>query len=268
MTAAPGSSEAPQPPSPHTRSSRPAQAGVVYLVGAGPGSVDLLTLRAHALISSATCLLHDDLVSDEILSLAPPGSMVRNVGKRCGVKTITQQDINHWMVEHALAGHSVVRLKSGDPLLFGRAAEEIHALQQARIPFEIIAGVSTAFAAAALAHLPLTGRITSSKVLFATRHLTAGKPSELTTIASDLTLVLYMPGKDYRAIARELQQANWSPLTRCVVASSLGTSSEQLIQCTLDQLAYQQPLPSPAILIFHAPEPAPDLAPDLASDLA
>src|SRR5580658_2456536 len=137
-----------------------AEKGMVYLVGAGPGSLDLLTLRAHALISSASCLLHDDLVSAEVLSLASSNALVRNVGKRCGRKTITQEDINTWMIGYAQDGHSVIRLKSGDPLLFGRAAEEIEALMQAAVPFEVIPGVSTGFAAAALAGLPLTGRIT------------------------------------------------------------------------------------------------------------
>ena len=94
-----------------------AEKGTVYLVGAGPGSLDLLTLRAHGLISSASCLLHDDLVSTEVLSLASQSALIRNVGKRCGKKTITQEEINGWMIEYAQAGHSVVRLKSGDPLL-------------------------------------------------------------------------------------------------------------------------------------------------------
>src|SRR5271170_4169295 len=174
-----------------------AEKGRVYMVGAGPGSLDLLTLRAHALISSASCLLHDDLVSAEVLSLAASNALVLNVGKRCGKKTITQEQINAWMIQYALAGHSVVRLKSGDPLLFGRAAEEIDALTAAKIPFEVVPGVSTGFAAAALAGLPLTGRITNSRVLFATRHLAAGATSGLAGITPEVTLVLYMPGKDY-----------------------------------------------------------------------
>jgi uroporphyrin-III C-methyltransferase len=135
-----------------------AKPGRVYLVGAGPGSLDLLTLRAHSLIVSASCLLHDDLVSAEVLSAASPHALVRNVGKRCGTKTITQEEINAWMIEFAQASHSVVRLKSGDPLLFGRAVEEIEALTAAGVPFEVVPGVSAAFAAAALAGIPLTGR--------------------------------------------------------------------------------------------------------------
>jgi len=227
-----------------------AEAGSVYLVGAGPGTLDLLTLRAHALISSATCLLHDDLVSDQVLALAGPATLVRNVGKRCGIKTITQQEINTWMIEYARAGHSVVRLKSGDPLLFGRAVEELATLSEAHIPFEIVPGVSTGFAAAALAGLPLTGRITSSRVLFATRHLAAGDTSGLTGIQPNATLVLYMPGSDYAAIESELRANGWPPSTRCVIASSLGSPAERIIPCVLAQLANMPLQPSPVLMLF------------------
>jgi uroporphyrin-III C-methyltransferase len=231
-----------------------ADLGRVYLVGAGPGSLDLLTLRAHALIRSATCLLHDDLVSAEVLSAASPEAVVRNVGKRCGTKTITQAEINAWMIEFAQAGHSVVRLKSGDPLLFGRAAEEIEALTLAGVPFEIVPGVSTGFAAAALAGLPLTGRITNSRVLFATRHLAAGATSGLAGIGPEVTLVLYMPGKDYRAIAAELEANGWSEATRCLVVSSLGTPALRQVACLLRDLPNTPPLPSPALMLFFPPE--------------
>jgi len=220
-------------------------------VGAGPGSLDLLTMRAHALISSATCLLHDDLVSAEVLSLASPDALVRNVGKRCGEKMITQEEINDWMIHYAQQGHSVVRLKSGDPLLFGRAVEEIAALTAASIPFEVVPGVSAGFAAAALAGLPLTGRISSSRLLFATRHLAAGDKSGLAGIKPDVSLVLYMPGRDYAAIAAELAANGWSPDSRCVLASALGTPTQQLASCSLAELPAIQPLPAPLIMLFH-----------------
>jgi uroporphyrin-III C-methyltransferase len=232
-----------------------AQAGMVYLVGAGPGSLEMLTLRAHALISSATCLLHDDLVSDAVVALAPPGALVRNVGKRCGLKTITQEQINGWMVEYARSGYRVVRLKSGDPLLFGRAGEELAALNDARIPFEIVPGISTGLAAAALAAMPLTGRITSSRVLFATRHLAAGDTSGLAGIAPTATLVLYMPGSDYAAIAAELRANGWPAATRCIIASSLGSERERVVRCELGELAQAPRQPSPALILFF-----PDMA--------
>jgi uroporphyrin-III C-methyltransferase len=234
------------------RTPRSAQAANVYLVGAGPGSLDLLTLRAHQLISSATCLLHDDLVSPEVLSLAAPDATVRNVGKRCGEKTITQQDINQWMVGYANAGHSVVRLKSGDPLLFGRAAEEIAAITEAKISFEIVPGVSAGFAAAALVGLPLTGRITSSRVLFATRHLAAGQTNGLAGVTPDSSLVLYMPGRDYAAIQSELIANAWPADTKCVIVTSLGTEQQNLESCSLRELHTLQPLPSPVVMLFFA----------------
>jgi uroporphyrin-III C-methyltransferase len=228
--------------------------GTVYLAGAGPGSLDLLTMRAHAVLSSASCLLHDDLVSAEVLSLALPHALVRNVGKRCGKKTITQEEINRWMIQYAKDGHSVVRLKSGDPLLFGRAAEEIAALTDAAVPFEVIPGISAGFAAAALACLPLTGRISNSRVLFATRHLSAGSTNGLAGITPEATLVLYMPGRDYAAIAAELGANGWSTETTCLVASALGTESQRLEFCTLRDFRAMTPLPAPVVMMFYAVE--------------
>jgi uroporphyrin-III C-methyltransferase len=227
-----------------------AQKGSIYLVGAGPGSIEMLTLRAHALVASATCVLHDDLVSEEVLSLAMPDAVVRNVGKRCGNKTITQEEINEWMTQYAREGYSVVRLKSGDPLLFGRAAEEIAAISEAGIPFEVVPGVSAGFAAAALAGLPLTGRITSSRLLFATRHLAAGDASGLAGIKPDVSLVLYMPGSDYAAIASELNANGWSPDTHCILTSSVGTASQRMEECSLRELPQKQPLPAPVVMLF------------------
>jgi uroporphyrin-III C-methyltransferase len=229
-----------------------AQSGTVYLAGAGPGSIEMLTLRAHALISSASCLLHDDLVSEAVLSLAASGALVRNVGKRCGIKTITQDEINAWMIQYAREGHSVVRLKSGDPLLFGRAAEEIGALTGAAVPFEIVPGVSAGFAGAALAGLPLTGRITNSRVLIATRHRAAGDTSGLSGIRPDVSLVLYMPGSDYAAIARELSENDWPANTLCVLVSSLGQASQSIESCALRELPQVDPLPSPVVMLFRA----------------
>ncbi len=234
-----------------------ALAGNVYLVGAGPGSVDLLTVRAHRLISTASCVLHDDLVSAEVLALARPGALVQNVGKRCGEKTITQEQINAWMVQNARAGHGVVRLKSGDPLLFGRAAEEIAALAESEIRFEIIPGVSAGFAAAAAAAVPLTGRISNSRVLFATRHLSMesgqGNRGGLAGITPEVTLVLYMPGRDYASVAAELLQNGWPGQTRCLLASSVGTAAEQQRSCLLTELASESGLPSPVVMVFLPP---------------
>jgi uroporphyrin-III C-methyltransferase len=232
------------------RPSKSALTSTVYLVGAGPGTLELLTLRAYALIESATCILHDDLISVEVLSLAAPDAIVQNVGKRCGTKSITQQQINTWMIDYAAAGHSVIRLKSGDPLLFGRAAEEIAALANADVPFEVVPGVSTGSAAAAAEAFSLTGRITNSRVLFATRHLAQGSTNGLGGVTPEATLVLYMPGRDYAAIQGELLSNGWSPLTQCIVASCLGAASEQRVRCLLQDLSTLGGLPSPTVMLF------------------
>ena len=230
-----------------------AEAGKVYLVGAGPGTVADLTLRAHGLISTADCVMHDDLVSDEVLALVRAEAMVRNVGKRCGPKTVTQEDINGWMVEYARSGLSVVRLKSGDPLLFGRAGEEIAALDAAGVEYEMAPGISAGFAAAARAGVALTGRVGSSRVIFATRHLAAGETNGLRGIGPEATLVLYMPGRDYGAIAGELASNGWAGETACVLASALGTAQERVVECRLAGLTGMEVLPAPVVMLFFAP---------------
>jgi uroporphyrin-III C-methyltransferase len=230
------------------------EAGKVYLVGAGPGSAELLTLRAHSLISTASCVLHDDLVSEEIVALAAPEAMVRSVGKRCGKKTVTQEEIHDWMIRFAREGHSVVRLKSGDPLLFGRAMEEIDTLREAAIPFEVVPGVSAGFAAAALAGMPLTGRITTSRVLMATRHLAAGEVGGLAGAGPEATLILYMPGRDFAAIQAELLANGWPENSRCVLASAVGSTGQQAATCLLADLPSLTPLPSPTVMLFFPGE--------------
>lgn len=114
--------------------------GRVYLVGAGPGDPELLTVKALRILRSADVVLHDDLVAPDILQLLPATVRVHNVGKRCGVKIMLQQEINALMVGYARSGLAVVRLKGGDPMIFGRAGEEIAALRAANINFEIVPG--------------------------------------------------------------------------------------------------------------------------------
>src|SRR6202162_2243827 len=123
--------------------------GKVYLVGAGPGDPELLTLKALKLLKSADVVLHDDLIGPGILAFIPSSTQLHNVGKRCGRKNISQQEINGLMVQNALLGLQVVRLKGGDPLIFGRAGEEIEALRPAHIEFGIVPGVTLSLRAAA-----------------------------------------------------------------------------------------------------------------------
>ena len=123
--------------------------GTVHFVGAGPGDPELLTMKAHALLRRADVVLHDDLVPPEIVALAARHAQIINVGKRCGEKKITQAEINARMIDFARRGLEVVRLKSGDPGVFGRLAEEIEALGAAEIPFEVVPGITAGMAAAA-----------------------------------------------------------------------------------------------------------------------
>src|SRR5271165_174628 len=142
--------------------------GKVFLVGSGPGDPDLLTVKASRLLLSANIVLHDSLVSAEILALISPQAQLIDVGKRRGFRLLSQDDINSLLVASAGSHEVVVRLKGGDPLLFGRAAEEIQTLREARIDFEIVPGISAAFAAAAAAKVSLTDRRVASNVLFTT----------------------------------------------------------------------------------------------------
>ena len=140
--------------------------GKVYLVGAGPGDPELLTLKALRILRTADAVLHDDLVAPEILALIPTTAQIIGVGKRCGKKQILQTEIHCLMVNLAASGLRVVRLKGGDPLIFGRAGEEIETLRRNNIPFEIVPGVTSALGAAAAAQIPLNASpsIFSSRV--------------------------------------------------------------------------------------------------------
>jgi uroporphyrin-III C-methyltransferase len=237
-----------------------AQAGVVYLVGAGPGDAELLTLRALRLIETADVILPDDLVSDEVLALASPTALVIPVGKRCGQPRITQAGIHALMVEHAGAGRSVVRLKSGEPLLFGRAGEEIAALTEAAIPFEIVPGITAAFAVAAALKTPLTDRSSASKLIFATAHHAAPQPDkpaklQLTpkwegAFPKDATLIVYMPGRRFRALADELIASGIDGQTPCIAVSNATMADELVLRTTLAAITDEAVGPAPVLLLI------------------
>jgi uroporphyrin-III C-methyltransferase len=226
-----------------------AEKGKVYLVGAGPGDPDLLTVRAAALLQTADFVFHDGLVAPEILQLAHAQATVQNVGKRCGSKSITQDDINVLLIQHARAGHSIVRLKVGDPMLFGRAGEEMDALQTASIPFEVVPGITAAFAAAAGIHTSLTDRRLASSVIFLTGHRASSDEPCWGPLPADATLVIYMPGSDYARIAAQLTESGFSPDTPCIVVSKVATSKEQALRISVGQLAQARPLPAPCVLL-------------------
>jgi uroporphyrin-III C-methyltransferase/precorrin-2 dehydrogenase/sirohydrochlorin ferrochelatase len=224
--------------------------GKVLFIGAGPGDPDLLTQKAARLLQSASIVLHDSLVSAEILALIPVTAQRVDVGKRAGHRLLTQSEINSLLVDAARKHQIVVRLKGGDPLLFGRAAEEIDAVRAANIDFEIVPGISAAFAAAATAQVSLTDRRLASRVLFTTysRRVDArgfnGVP-----VAPDTTVVVYMPGPDYSEVSRWLADAGLAPETPVLVVSKATHADQSTQAATIATLPAQKPLPAPAILI-------------------
>jgi len=225
----------------------------VYLVGAGPGDPNLLTLRALQLLQTADVILPDDLVSDAVLALANADALVIPVGKRCGQPRITQAGIHELMLLHAGGGKSVVRLKSGDPLVFGRANEEMEALRGAAIPFEIVSGITAAFAVAASLQTPLTNRDSASKLILATAHHAAGKTLPVAwegAFPADSTLVLYMPGRDFATLSNSLIAAGIPPETPVAAVSKASTPDEQVTTTTLGQLPTSEPGPAPLLLLI------------------
>ena len=223
--------------------------GTVSLVGAGPGDPDLLTVKALRLIQTAEIILHDDLVPQAILALASPHAEILNVGKRCGTKTITQEEINTLMIENARTNHSVVRLKSGDPLIFGRAAEELAALTEAGVAFQIVPGITAAFAAAAAIGCSLTDRNSASNVTFSTGHHAQSHNQSPLPEMEDTTRVVYMPGRSLELLAEEWLQQGLPPDFPCAVVSRAAQAEQQVHYTTLAELGTLDQTPAPSVLI-------------------
>ena len=227
--------------------------GKVYLVGAGPGNPELLTVKALRLLQTADVVLHDDLVAPEILKLIAPTAQVQNVGKRCGTKTMRQEEINFFLVTLAASGRQVVRLKSGDPLIFGRAGEEIEALQRANIGYEIVPGVTSALGAAAAAGIPLTHRrISSTLVLTAGHRHRTSEHSDAKWgqfAGTESTLVVYMPGHDYAEMAGRLTAGGFAEETPCAIISRATTPQQQIHHTTILNLPESPRLAAPTLLV-------------------
>jgi len=225
--------------------------GKVFLVGAGPGDPELLTVRALRLLQTADVVLYDDLVSTEILSLIPATTRLHNVGKRCGEKRITQEEINFLMVGLADSGLQVVRLKSGDPLMFGRAGEEIESLRKADVPIEVVPGVTSALGAAAAAQIPLTHRRLSSAVVFLTAHHASDREAANWSklAGSGSTLVIYMPGQNFREISLKLESTGLETDTPCALISRASTPRQQAFRTTIGELENAPHLASPTLLV-------------------
>lgn len=230
----------------------PQTTGKVYLVGAGPGDPELLTVKAVRILKNAEVVLHDDLVGAKILELIGPQAQLHNVGKRCGKKAISQAEINFLMVSLAAQGLSVVRLKGGDPMLFGRAAEEIAALRQANIDFEIVPGITAALGAAATAQISLTDRRSSHAVVFLTgHHASEHDPTNWQAlVALGATLVVYMPGRQHHTLLKKLRSAGMAVETPCAVVSRVTTHEQQTFTTTLEKLPELPKLPAPTLLVI------------------
>jgi len=240
--------------------------GKVYLVGAGPGDPELLTLKAYRLLREARLILHDDLVPPAILALAGPSPKVVNVGKRCGAKRITQAEINEQMIRAAREGIDVVRLKSGDPAIFGRLGEELDALAEAQVNYEIVPGITAGIAAAAALGMSLTDRRTASRLLIASAHhasdqpdKTSGPPADGSASAKedwtgltrgDTTLMIYMPGHGLAGLRDELLAAGLAADTPAIIVSNATTRRQRHRQTTLAEIAAGPQLEAPSVALI------------------
>jgi uroporphyrin-III C-methyltransferase len=241
--------------------------GKIYLVGAGPGDPELLTLKAHRLLREAKLVLHDDLVPAEVVALAGPQAEIINVGKRCGAKRITQAEINERMIRAAREGIAVVRLKSGDPAIFGRLGEELDALEAANVDFEIVPGITAGVAAAASLGMSLTDRRTASRLLIASAHHAtddvatkeaeaneAQKPapkedwSGLTR--NDTTLIIYMPGHGLAGLRDELLAAGVAADTPAIIVSRATTRHQRHRETTLGAIDAAPQLEAPCVVLI------------------
>jgi uroporphyrin-III C-methyltransferase len=222
----------------------------VYLVGAGPGDPELLTLKAAKLLACADVVLYDALVSREILALIGPQALRVDVGKRAGKKLLTQDEINSLLVDYARQQKVVVRLKGGDPLLFGRAGEEMDALRRAGIAFEIVPGITAAVGAAAAARISLTDRRVASQVLFTTfSRGETGNWLNWAAITPETTVAIYMPGTQFAEVAARLIENGLSPETPCVVVSHATRAEQQLHWSHIGALSDAGQLPAPSLLL-------------------
>ena len=217
------------------------QQGYVWLVGAGPGAADLITVRGLKVLQAAEVVLHDDLAGRDLLDLCAPGAEFIYVGKRVGCHSAPQEDINSLLVQHARRGKRVVRLKGGDPSIFGRMGEELHALRAAGIPFEIVPGVTAACAAAAAAGISLTQRGVASAAVLATGHECANKampPLDWEALAQPgTTLCVYMGTRSLPALAQRLVANGHSPDTPLLIISNASRPDQVIRGGTLDSAA-------------------------------
>lgn len=232
--------------------------GMVSFVSSGPGDPELLTMAAIRRLQAADVVLYDDLASGPVLDQAGPQAERIAVGKRAGRPSAKQEHVNALLIEHARAGRHVVRLKSGDSGLFGRLEEELTALRAAAIPFEIVPGVPSAMAAAAVAGLPLTRRLTARRLQFVTgADVTGGLPSDQNWAAladAHATTVVFMGQRTFPAMAAALIDHGLPPDTPALLAESVGHPHQRLIRTTVAELAAMLATngasPQPALILY------------------
>ncbi|MFL5319415.1 MAG: uroporphyrinogen-III C-methyltransferase [Myxococcaceae bacterium] len=225
--------------------------GIVYLVGAGPGAPDLITLRGAEALRKAQTVVYDRLVHPDLLRLAPARARLIYAGKEGGGPQTTQEEINEILVAQARLGRTVVRLKGGDPFVFGRGGEEALALAEARIPFEIVPGISSGVGVPALAGIPVTHRGLSRSVTFVTAHTKDGDQQWARYAPGD-TLVIFMGGQRLKQTAAELIRAGRASSTPAAVIESGSWDNERVIEGTLGDIAERvaaADLGSPALFV-------------------
>lgn len=231
--------------------------GAVWLVGAGPGAPGLLTLLAYHALGSADVVVYDALVSSEILGFANPNAERVHAGKRGGKPSAKQADITLRIIELAKAGKRVLRLKGGDPFMFGRGGEEALALHAAGIPFRIVPGISSGLGGLAYAGIPVTHRDTNHAVIFLTGHDETGtvpQSVDWNAIATAApVIVMFMAVKHLAAIAEKLVSAGRDPEDRLAIVSNAALPHQQVHETNLgDVSAYvsEQDVPTPAIVVL------------------
>lgn len=227
--------------------------GTVYLVGAGPGSPDLLTLRAARLVMEAKLIVHDGLVDPAILAMAGPRARLVSVAKRRSRHSVPQDAIEALLVREALAGRDVVRLKGGDPFVFGRGGEELEACRAAGVPVEVVPGVSAALGAAAAAQLPLTHRDHASVVSFVAGQCKGlGEQNWAGLAGVGRTLVIYMGVASAEAIADKLIADGLSPVMPVAVIENAARPEMRVLHASLAGLGamvVERKVVSPAVIV-------------------
>lgn len=226
--------------------------GLVSLVGAGPGDPDLLTVKALRLIQQASVVVYDRLVSPEIMELVATDVKKIYVGKERDYHSLPQTQINQILIEYAQQGYNVVRLKGGDPFIFGRGGEELEQLVLHHIPFEVVPGITAASGCAAYAGIPLTHRDYAQSVQFITGHIKAGGLDiDWDSLAhSNHTLVFYMGLKQSECIVQNLISHGLSPDTPCAIIEQGTTCRQRVLTGSLTQLCLlAQRAASPALII-------------------